>query len=45
VRRGLAHAHEFTLHNGNADHLVVAAIHGVTANFEGRFNPQIDWPP
>jgi hypothetical protein len=37
VGRGFAPAHEFTLRNGNADHLVVAAIHGVTANFDFEF--------
>jgi hypothetical protein len=44
VGRGFAHAHELTLRNRSADHLVVAAIRGVTANFEGRLNPQTDLP-
>jgi hypothetical protein len=37
VRRGFVHAHEFTLRNRNADYLVVAATHGVTANFDFEF--------
>jgi len=37
VRRGFAHAHQFTLRNRNADYLVRAAIHAVTVNFDFQF--------